>query len=479
MDRVTAMDFATLAKMIVTDLKKDRQSQVLRKYSKKQVMDFLENPQKYEKQLREISNIIYNKSPHYRRLVNYFAKLPVFSYIVEPFGIDVTKTNKKKFLNQYNAVLNLLDIMNIRHELQKVLTLAFKEDIFYGYEHMTKDNYFIQRLNSDYCRISSVEDGVYNFAFDFSFFDTNQDKLIMFPKEFKSNYEKYKATKTKWIELDSKNTICIKINEETEYPIIPFAGLFDAIFEIEEFKSLRKTKEEIGNYKVLIQQLPMRQDSEQNNDFTIDFNHMTLFHNKAAEALPENVGLITSPMEIKDISFNKDRIDNDNVANAERDFWSGSGVSQLLFNAEKAGSIGLDKSIKTDEQIIFGVIRQVERWLNRKLKFTFSNPLFKVNLLDLTVFNVGEVFERALKAAQFGFPVKSIVGATLGLSPSALINMTFLENEVLGLPDMFNAGILASSHTAGAEPNDKGGRPQQGDKVSEEGLRTRDTKKPI
>lgn len=469
-----ALDFAQLKKMVMTDLKKGPDTKLLKKYKKEQVVNFMDNPQRYEKQLREISNILYNKSSQYKRLVNYFARTPLFSYIVEPYNIDISKVNVKSFTAQYQKILNLLDLMNIKHEFQKVLTVAFREDVFYGYEHTNdKDSYFIQRLNPDFCRISSIEDGVYNFAYDFSFFDANPGKLDTYPKEFKSKYNRFKKDGNKWVELDSTNTICIKINEDSEYPIIPFMGVFDAIFDIEDYKSLRKAKTEIGNYKVLIQELPIRKDSDQNNDFLIDFNNMTLFHNRAAEALPDGVGLITSPFVTKDISFDNDRADNDKVSDSERDFWSSSGVSQLLFNAEKAGSIGLDKSIKTDEQMVFAVLRQIQRWLNRKIKNTFSNSNFRVNMLDLTYFNAQEVYEKAIQAAQFGFPVKSLVAATLGISPSALINMAFLENEVLGLTEKFIP--LASAHTGGAQL-DQGGRPQAGDKIGDEALKARDKK---
>lgn len=40
-----------------------------------------------------------------------------------------------------------------------------------------KDSYFIQKLNPDYCQISSIEGGCFNFAFDFNYFKTYPEKL--------------------------------------------------------------------------------------------------------------------------------------------------------------------------------------------------------------------------------------------------------------------------------------------------------------
>ena len=71
--------------------------------------------------------------------------------------------------------------MNIRHEFTRALTVAFRDDVYYGYAWETNDSYTFQQLDQDYCKISSIEDGVYNFAFNFSYFDANSERLTEFP----------------------------------------------------------------------------------------------------------------------------------------------------------------------------------------------------------------------------------------------------------------------------------------------------------
>ncbi|MCY9737432.1 hypothetical protein M5X17_27405 [Paenibacillus alvei] len=480
-DKYMVLDFSKFAQLIVADLKKNKQSSsALKKYSRSEVTKFIENPSSYEKQLREISTILYNKSPHYKRLIMYFAKMPLFSYVVEPVNIDFEKYNLKALTNQYKKTIQFLDTMNMAHEFGKIMQSIFKEDIFYGYEHSTKNSYFIQKLDPNYCKISSIEDGCYNFAFDFSFFKSNMEKLDTYPPEFKRKFNKYsKSPELKWQELDSKFTICIKANEEIEYVIPPFAAVFSSIFDIEDYRNLRKDKEELSNYKVLIQKLPIREKSEQNNDFMIDYDNMIMFHNKASEALPEQVGIITTPMDVSEISFEKDGADRDNVDKATRDYWTGTGVSQLLFNTDKSSSIGLTNSIKTDEMIIFALLRQFERWLNRRLKFNAGNSNFRVNLLNITEFNKKEVFDSAIEAASYGFPTKTMAAAALGMSPSSLLNMTILENDILKLNEKMIP--LTSSHTQsgkdGSKNQDTGRDEKEVEDLSDEGLKARDEEK--
>lgn len=476
-----ALDFKALQSLILKDLTKQQQTQLLRKYSREQIKGYIEAPDRNEKQLREASQMLYNISSHYKRLVNYFAKLPTYGYILEPVNIDLDKVNEKSLKNQYQKIVQFLDTMNIKHEFQKIVTYAFRDDVFYGYEWVTKDDYFFQRLNPEFCQLSSIESGVYNYAFDFTFFDKNPDKLLTYPPEFKKLYNKYlNKSAGRWQELDSNFTICIKINEEVEAVIPPFAGVFEALYELEDFKTLRKNKTQISNYKVLIQKIPLRSGNDTSvNDFAIDFGSVTAFHNRAVQALPEDgVGLITTPMEVTDISFDRDSSDNDRVEQAERDIYDILGVSKLLFNGNSNTSVGLDKSIRTDEQIAFGVLRQIERWINRRIRKEITNSMFRINLLNLTIFNTIDMFDSYITAAQYGLPTKSMACAALGLSPSAVMNLTYLENTFLDMPNKFIP--LSSSHTAigstaGATPTKSNGRPQKnGDSLSASGVTTRD-----
>lgn len=473
------INFAKLGKLVLQDLKKksSRGSSTMVNYSKEQVISFIENPDKNEKQLRDISRKLYQVSPHYKRAVNYFAKMPRLDYIIEPVGLNADKAKVETIKSQFQKVSAFLDLMNIKHEFQKILNIAFKEDVFFGYEHMTTESYFIQKLNPDYCRISSIEDGVYNFAFDFSFFDKFPDQLEMFSSEFKSKYKKFKKNKDlQFQEIDSKRTVVIKINEESEVIVPPFAGVFELIYDLNDYKKLKKVNKQIGAYKLLAMKVPMMTKNEEVNGFLVDYDTMMEFHERSAQSVPEEIGVITVPFDVEAIDFSKGIKDEDDIGDAEKHLFGGLGISQLLFNTDKSSSIGLSNSIKTDEQLVFAVLRQIERWINRRLRFEFKSLKFKVNILNTTIFNWQEIFDKAMEGASLGLPTKMMATSALGISPSSMLNMAFLENEVLELLDKLKP--LASAHTqSGDGATDKGGAPSKGDKVTDEGLRSRDGEK--
>lgn len=481
---VMVFDKAEFARLVINELSTNKSGRnFLKKYKQSEVREIIENykaPKNQEK-LREISQLLFAKSPQYQRLLKYFSGMALFAHVITPIK-DIRKTSKNKVLKQYTEIGELVKMMSLRHEMTKVLNVAFVEDVFYGYIHKTKNDFYIQKLDASICQITSVEDGVYNYSIDMSYLQKNEQNLSSWAYEIQKKYKLWKSMKEKnsklspWVELDGQNTICIKINEEMLEIFPPFAGSFDAIFDIEGFKRLRKDREEIGNYMIITQELPMRKDSENNNDFMIDRDMMMFFHNMASNTVPENVGVITSPMKMEALKFDKDRADNDGVAKAERDFWSGNGTSQLLFNADKSTSQGLLMSIKTDEEIVFGVLTQIERWLNRYLKFNFKELLFNINILHVTHFNRQEMYKMYLEAGQYGIPVKNHLSAVVGLSPIETMNMAYLENDLLKMHEEFIP--LMSSHTMGGdEIGAKGedGRPNKSaTEVSDETSRGQD-----
>lgn len=463
------INFAQLSGLIVKDLNSSSSPRYTA-FTRENVTTYLSNPMRYHKDLQRMSAYLYDNSPHYRRLINYFARMPTLDHYVEPYGLDMTKSiNEKTFRNNYLKAVDLAELMNIKFEFGKAMLSAWKVGTFYGYELFTKESYFIMELPYEFCQISGISDGVFTFSFDMSYFERNADQLLMYPKEFVSMFNAYKGgSKPKWQEVDPTKSICIKINMDSYYDIPPFAGVFADIFDIEDYKELRKLAEVMGNYKFIVEKIPLRDNSDKNNDFLVDLTTVNLFHNKTANLLPEEIGIFSTPFDIDTVEFNKDTSTVDGVANAERGFYSGTGTSQMLFNGTNATQASLSKSINVDEAEVFFVLKQIEKVIETKIKSEIKGAYkFRVKILDNTVFNREANTDLLLKNAQYGLPVKTMLCASLGLTPSATVAMSYLENDILALAENFIP--LVSSHTA--TPEDiKGGKPEsdEGD-LSEKG----------
>jgi hypothetical protein len=470
------VNFANVVNKII-DRASYRSKSRYQKHTKEDIRKWLDNPSSFSDNLVMLSNHYYNSSSQYTRLVNYMVNLLSWAYTIDVVNIShkEMKSKKDKIEKDYFEVCSMIENMNISHEMKKVLHTVFREDVFFGVEHETKTSYYIQKLPSKFCFIYGIEDGSFTFAFDFSYFDTN-DVLNSYDDEFKTKYKKYQANKKEYRYqlIDSSRSICIKANEELDYILPPFSATFDSAYDIDLYKRSRDNKEKLGNYKILTQKIPVREDSDLNNDFIIDIDTAMMFHNQIVKSLPQEIGLLTSPMELQEFNFKGDTGDIDNVSKVQRDFWESAGVSQTLFNANANSSMSMGLAIKTDEQLVFGLATQIERWLNRKIKKRFKN--FRINILEVTRYNQTEVIDNLVKTGSVGMPIKTALASTLGMSPSTLLNTAMLENEILNLDDLLKPLVTSQQMTA-LDKQAQAGRPTSGQPLTDEGQKTKEQNK--
>jgi hypothetical protein len=450
--------FASLSKLILRDLNNRTSGTAFTLYTKDDITRFLKNPLQYQKELRKAVVYIYGASPHFRRLIQYFTSLSDLSYIVSPYRVDPATANVKSLERNYRRTLNALSSMSVRTQFPKILTVCLREDVFFGTLWITSDNITIQQLPSDYCEISTIEGNVLNASFDFSYFDQNARNLPYYPPEFTTKYNIYRKDRLKrWQELDSPTSFAIKCNNDIlEYAAPPFIGVLREIYDIEDYKQLRMTKTSLENYAMLVMRLGMSAEGE----WLMDYGKAEQFWRNLDSVLPDSVGSVLSPMEIDKISFERTHAgETDTIADAEQNMFTAAGVSSLLFNNEKASANALILSIKADQAITFGIVKNIEDMVNRYIQHQSFGKNFRVTFLDVSSFNRKEVGEQYLKGCQFGAPMISLYNVSQGLGQAEMEAMNFLENEILELPSKFVP--LQSSSTMSGSPTDEGGAPEK------------------
>ena len=453
--------FAALNKLITRDLNNNTSTPTFSLYTKDDITSYLANPYTYEKQLRKAVTYIYGASPHFRRLIQYFAGLTDLSYVVSPYKLDPKTANIKSVSRNYRKVLNTLSAMSVKTQIPKIVTVCLREDVFYGTLWVTNDSITIQQLPSDYCSISTIEGNVANVTFDFSYFDSHSALLEFYPAEFSKKYRTYQSNRTnKWIELDAPTSFAIKCNNDImDYAVPPFAGLLREIYDIEDYKQLKETKTALENYAMVSMTLP----TEDDGTWKIDLEKAKDFWRNLDSVLPEEVGSVLTPMPLNKISFEHSNTGNtDTVAEAEQNLFTAAGVSSLLFNNEKASANALILSIKADQAITYGVVKSVEDMINRFIQAQGYGKNFKVTFLDCSPYNRKEVGEAYLKACQYGIPMVSYYCASQGLGQSEMDCMSFLEGEVLELHKMFKPLQSSTQMSSGNTSDDSEGATDEG-----------------
>lgn len=448
--------FALLNRLITRDLNNNSNVPTFSLYSKDDITTYLSNPYKYEKQLRKAVVYINGASPHFRRLIQYFAGLSDLSYVVSPYRIDPKHANEKSVARNYRKVLNVMSAMSVKTQFPKILTVCLREDTYFGTMWVTNDSITIQQLPSDYCAISTIEGNVLNVTFDFSYFDSRKSLLEYYPAEFKTKYAIYERNKTtKWIELDAPTSFAVKCNNDIlDYSIPPFAGILREIYDIEDYKQLKLTKTALENYAMIVMNLPMDDDG----GWRLDFDKAKEFWRNLDSVLPEEIGSILSPMDIHKVSFERSNTgDTNTIAEAEQNLFTAAGVSSLLFNNEKASANALSLSIKADQAITFGIVKSIEDVINRFIQYQGYGKNFKITFLDVSPYNRKEAGDAYLKACQYGIPLVSYYCASQGLGQAEMDCMNFLENNILDIKSTFIP--LQSSNTQSGASGDEGGNP--------------------
>lgn len=468
-----ALAFANAQLRRIRDLTKNETSLEVVSFAdttKETLLSYMKNPKRNEKKIRDVSIAMYNSSTHYKRLILYYALMPIWSYVLKPVDFDTKKKKEKSLRTTYQKAAEKVNMMNLKHEMQKAMIIGLREGIFYGaiWESSSGNSFTIQRINPDWCQLSSIEDGTWIYSVDMS--KIKEEELYRYPKEFEAMYRRYKEDGIKWQEVPSKICFCFKADETAiEYSLPPWASTMPLILDVENYKGLQETASEIANYKLLSMRIPL----DEHNAPKFNFDLAVQYYNMLTAELPPFVGAVMSPMEIVDFNFNSDGslATTDLVSRAERQFWQDSGSSSLLFgDAANTTAGALKLSIKADEEIVFGWMNQLERIVNRILKTIPGTQSFKITFLPVTNYNYGEMIEYYKEAATLGIPVKSAYSSMLGTSATEIPGMDYVEREILEMDELVP---LTSGYNTSSDED--AGRPQKDDTdLSDSGTRMRE-----
>lgn len=442
-----------------------KQSVTYTRYTKEQILSYMQSPTSNEQNLRKASIYMWDASSQYRRLITYYAMLPRWDYLIAPMNFDSSNVKPDSFRKQYLKVQQKIELMNLKHELEKSAKITLRDGVMYGAIWQNKTSFYVQRINPDYCSLTSLVDGTWVYSVDMS--KIKESQLNLYPPEFTTMYNTYRSTGQKYQEVPLDICWCLKADETTlTYSIPPWSSTLPMLYDIETYKSLQETATKIANYKLLGMKIPLNEDGTPKFDWGL----ADKYYQQLCRLLPPYVGAFVSPMDTESFEFEKsgNTSDVDTVSRAEEQYWFNTGTSALLHGSNTSNTAGaLKLSIVSDEQIMFSFVNQAERLINRILKNISGTIKFQLRFLPTTVYNQGDQVKLLKEAATLGIPgSKSAYAAAIGIHQAELSGLAYLENEML---DSDSWTPLNSSYTSSG-----GGRPAQDDTALDaEGEKTR------
>lgn len=393
---------------------------------KDDILSWLQSPSSNEKSLRDASNYMYLASMHYKRLIAYYARLHVGTYVILPIAFNPENIKKESFSKNFFKAAKALENMCIRQLMHNIFMVALREGAYYGVLWSDNNTSFIQRIDADYCKITSVCDGSFLYSVDMS---KLRGKLEYYPAEFTQMYQNYLAEGQKWQEVPANISFCVKGDSSMLDCTVPvFASVMPALYTIANTESLQETATELKNYKMISGEIP----TDDKGNPLIDAKLVQEYYAHISNGLGENVGLALTPFKLESLSFNDGGVsDVDDLAKAVSSFWSTAGTSGLLHGGEN-DTAGVTKlAIKNDESFVLDLVEQFERLINRYLRGILAGTSkFKISILPITIYNKDEYIDHYKSAAALGLG-KSYYAASLGMSQTDVVGMEYLEGELM------------------------------------------------
>ena len=413
-------------------------------------------------------------SPHYYRMNNLYSNMASFCWWIDLYDV---KDNAKieAMTKSYSTLAAKLEGMNLKHEFSKIMKVIPYQDIYCGLVFENQSDFFFQEIDYKICELCQVQDGLYNFRINLT--GIQAQNLTAYPDYVQQAWIDLRDGKLKsqWYTPPADKQICLKMNSQWVFPYPILISLIKDILDLDVYKKLKLQSARTDNYKAIAVEVPI-------DESTVDKPLLTpetlgIFADINRESMTDDIGLLhTLGSGATPISFKDSSNTRNNVGDSVDEVYNSSGISKELFNGSSSGT-AVTLSIENDSGFIYGLYRQVERWVNRFIKVRrYNKPAFKFSfyLLDVTIFNRDTVSKRYREAASLGVTCIDKYLATLDLTPSRTLGSFVTHHDIFKFNENFIP--LQTSYNSSVE-NNEGGRPtnkSQNKILDESGEKTED-----
>ena len=353
-----------------------------------------------------------------------------------------------------------------------------------------KDGIFLMPLDQAYCRIyGKTSSGEWIVYMNAAYFDqgnnkdfiygVNEDGVGVWPDVFIEGYETFKSEGRdyQWFRLPPENTLCLISSTDDEFymPLPYFLPLFKSLLQLLDTENLIAAKTEIENYKLILNKIPLMDNTSDVDDFAVSIDIIMQFQRLLEAIVPEGIGIGVTPCETETISFDKSTStsDTDALQKAMNSLFANAGINQLVVSSgDSSNANGLKYSIANDLGKISVYIRRLESWLNYFIKTNISEG-FQLQIFDQTQYNKEDFINMKKDAASLGGSKMDYLCA-LGDTPYVAYNKLRFEAIALNVQQFMiplqSTYTQSSSNTGGAPTKDE-------TELSPEGQATRDSGK--
>ena len=434
---------------------------------------WLKNHIYYNRQLRNLSELLYNAKGIYSRSVNFMVNILPLDYV-----ILCDEQQKAKYKEYQKKILKFIDDIKFNIVIRDILFKVMLYGTYFGY---VRDSKAIQPLDLDYTKIVRIVDMDFQLAFNMSYFDKFSDKektdqLNSYPSEFKQGYVNYLKDRVNnmWFSLDINKTITIKA-------WCRFEDIWGRPLGMAAFDDLLYDNALLNTDRVLYEQLNRQLIHQKLGDMSKDSYHpipdqQRQAHESVRSVLTDNtkkmggLRLLTTPFyaDIKAIDINTDILQTKKNEESLNRVTADLGISLAILNGTKGTYSGETFNVEAIASQVYAIIEWIEEYLFKK-QFNILVPSkyfsFKLKFFRITNLNRQDFVDNMKGQLDYGGSLGLYVSA-MGI-PSEAYGQILDEENQSGIKDKLVIPETAFTQS-GNQSNDGGdsesGRPKKKNK---------------
>lgn len=449
---------------------------------KQKLISYIKNIGSNEKNLRDTARYLYYRSNVFFRLVSWYADMWNLRCRKVVPRYDFVKDNDKiKFLKSYNDTLDVLDRFNLQGNMTEVLTNVYICDVYYGIRYTDDVGTFFYYMDPDDCIIDSrYSTGDFGYAVNMSKWKSKQRQAIIeyLGEPLKSMYSEYERTGEKYIHMPDEYAVCFKFRTDIfDLCIPPLLGLFAQLSGLEDLVDVQAEADKLSIYKLIY--LPMRTitGTKESDDFAVtpDISQKYFQRMLDLEAIPGNVSAAITTDKLEVIDFSKSADGDINAVQKSQDqILALSGGGAVLNTHQITSTAAFNAWLKAETEFALSTLMpQINGATNRWLSYEISNPA-KVEHFEVSVYTQKELADQLLESCKYSYSNRIAYNTLLGITERETMAFEFLENQVLGLPQLMVYPLNSSFTMSGNNGEVGAGRDSiPDDELSNSGERNR------
>lgn len=452
-----------------------------------QLKDMIRDPMTNNKELRRLSEIVYNSNGIVTNTIDYMCALPTLDRIVVPYG-DTSSADKRR-----KKIEKILDVIRDDELARDVLLNSFVDGVAFYYLETTKRPQIKKRmtdweaeniseinagvnasfisLSPDYTRIVGIKNSSYVIAFNLEYFDeggneTTENKLRKYPKEIRDAYYNYskKNGGGNWVVLDNRRTIAIKFRAKRREPWgrpLVLAALEDIFFSDYFTETKRGVLDEVNN-RIFYETFP---EGERKGMSALTEKQQRQQHDAVKSGITQknNRGgvsffSVAAGTKIDSLDTDIDLLDEKNEKNLRSNVSTSMGFAGSLLSGSGDSSYSAQESnLRLVTSEIFSVVNLFANELNKVLNEQFMNGenTVKVVYLPITYANRSDFVGFAKDMYMNGRGSLLMWASAAGICPDAFMSIMDYETAM----DLENRYPVHKTSFTQSASDDKGGRP--------------------